>query len=162
PFRVAIVGAGPAGIYAADLMTKAERDFDLSIDLFDRLPTPFGLVRYGVAPDHPRIKGIINALIKVLDRGDIRLFTNVEYGVDLHLEEVTVRYDPVIFSPRCFADGELDLPGQELPGSYVGADIVNWNDSHPDVAHTWPLEADRVADTGNGNIALHVARVLSK
>src|SRR5690625_1956603 len=113
PFRVAIVGAGPAGIYGADLMTKAERDFDLSIDLFDRLPTPFGLVRYGVAPDHPRIKGIINALIKVLDRGDIRLFTNVEYGVDLHLEELTDRYDAVIFSTGCFVDAELDLSSEE-------------------------------------------------
>ena len=98
PFRVAIIGAGPAGIYAADLLTKAEHDLELSIDLFDRLPSPFGLVRYGVAPDHPRIKGIINALIKVLDRGDIRLFGNVEYGADINLGELTDRYDAVIFS----------------------------------------------------------------
>ncbi|MDN5793079.1 MAG: NAD(P)-binding protein, partial [Brevibacterium aurantiacum] len=104
PFRVAIVGAGPAGIYAADLLTKADRDFEISIDLFDRLPTPFGLVRYGVAPDHPRIKGIINALIKVLDRGDIRLFSNVEYGADIALGELTDRYDAVIFSTGCFID----------------------------------------------------------
>ncbi|MGO2648145.1 MAG: NAD(P)-binding protein, partial [Brevibacterium aurantiacum] len=109
PFRVAIVGAGPAGIYAADLLTKAERDFEVSIDLFERLPTPFGLVRYGVAPDHPRIKGIINALIKVLDRGDIRLFSNVEYGVDIKLEELTDRYDAVIFSTGCFIDASLNL-----------------------------------------------------
>ena len=162
PFRVAIVGAGPAGIYAADLITKAERDFDLSIDLFDRLPTPFGLVRYGVAPDHPRIKGIINALIKVLDRGDIRLFSNVEYGVDLHLEELTDRYDAVVFSTGCFVDAALDLPGIDLPGSYGAADFVNWYDSHPDVSQSWPLDAERVAVIGNGNVALDVARVLAK
>src|SRR5699024_11241112 len=94
PFRVAIIGAGPAGIYAADLLTKAEHHLDLSIDLFERLPSPFGLVRYGVAPDHPRIKGIINALIKVLDRGDIRLFANVEYGGELRSEEHTSELQP--------------------------------------------------------------------
>ncbi|WP_231445898.1 FAD-dependent oxidoreductase [Brevibacterium zhoupengii] len=162
PFRVAIVGAGPAGIYAADLLTKAERDFEVSIDLFERLPTPFGLVRYGVAPDHPRIKGIINALIKVLDRGDIRLFSNVEYGVDIKLEELTDRYDAVIFSTGCFIDASLSLPGVDLPGSYGAADFVNWYDSHPDVAQTWPLDAEKVAVIGNGNVALDVARVLAK
>ncbi|MDN6134634.1 MAG: FAD-dependent oxidoreductase [Brevibacterium sp.] len=162
PFRVAIVGAGPAGIYAADLLTKAERDFEISIDLFERLPTPFGLVRYGVAPDHPRIKGIINALIKVLDRGDIRLFSNVEYGVDIKLEELTDRYDAVIFSTGCFIDASLSLPGVDLPGSYGAADFVNWYDSHPDVAQSWPLDAEQVAVIGNGNVALDVARVLAK
>ncbi|NJC58288.1 ferredoxin--NADP+ reductase [Brevibacterium marinum] len=156
------MGAGPAGIYAADLLTKAERDFEISIDLFERLPTPFGLVRYGVAPDHPRIKGIVNALIKVLDRGDIRLFSNVEYGVDIALEELTDRYDAVVFSTGCFVDASLSLPGVDLPGSYGAAEFVNWYDSHPDVAQTWPLEAEKVAVIGNGNVALDVARVLSK
>ncbi|MGO2037994.1 MAG: FAD-dependent oxidoreductase [Brevibacterium sp.] len=162
PFRVAIIGAGPAGIYAADLLTKADRDFEVSIDLFERLPTPFGLVRYGVAPDHPRIKGIINALIKVLDRGDIRLFSNVEYGVDLGLGELTDLYDAVIFSTGCFVDAPLSIPGVDLPGSYGAADFVNWYDSHPDVGQTWPLEAEQVAVLGNGNVALDVARVLAK
>ena len=162
PFRVAVIGAGPAGIYAADLLTKADHDLDLSIDLFERLPSPFGLVRYGVAPDHPRIKGIINALIKVLDRGDIRLFGNVEYGVDISLGELTDRYDAVIFSTGCFTDAPLALPGVDLPGSYGAADFVNWYDSHPDVAQTWPLEAEKVAVIGNGNVALDVARVLAK
>ena len=162
PFRVAIVGAGPAGIYAADLLTKAERDFEVSIDLFERLPTPFGLVRYGVAPDHPRIKGIINALIKVLDRGDIRMFSNVDYGVDITLDELTDRYDAVIFSTGCFVDASLDIPGVDLPGSYGAADFVNWYDAHPDVSQDWPLEAEQVAVIGNGNVALDVARVLAK
>ncbi|WP_309130430.1 FAD-dependent oxidoreductase [Brevibacterium sp.] len=162
PFRVAIIGAGPAGIYAADLLTKAERDFELSIDLFERLPAPFGLVRYGVAPDHPRIKGIINALIKVLDRGDIRLFSNVDYGTDLHLEDLTDRYDAVIFSTGCIRDADLAIDGIDLPGSYGAADFVNWYDAHPDVPQTWPLENEKVAVIGNGNVALDVARVLAK
>lgn len=162
PLRVAIIGAGPAGIYAADLLTKAERDFDVSIDLFERLPAPFGLVRYGVAPDHPRIKGIINALIKVLDRGDIRLFANVEYGTDITREELQRHYDAVIFSTGCFIDAKLDIPGVDLDRSYGAADFVNWYDAHPDVPQTWPLDAERVAVIGNGNVALDVARVLAK
>lgn len=162
PLRVAIVGAGPAGIYAADLLTKAERDFDVSIDLFERLPAPFGLVRYGVAPDHPRIKGIINALIKVLDRGDIRLFANVDYGTDITREDLQKHYDAVIFSTGCFDDAPLNIPGIDLPRSYGAADFVNWYDSHPAVSQEWPLEAEKVAVIGNGNVALDVARVLAK
>ncbi|SMY10515.1 FAD-dependent oxidoreductase [Brevibacterium jeotgali] len=160
--RVAIVGAGPAGIYAADLLTKAERDFELSIDLFERLPVPFGLVRYGVAPDHPRIKGIQKALIKVLDRGDVRLIGNVDYGTDITLEDLRRHYDAVIFSTGSFDDARLSLPGVELPGSYGAADFVNWYDAHPDVPREWPLDAERVGVIGNGNVALDVARVLAK
>ena len=160
--RVAIVGAGPAGIYAADLLTKAERDFELSIDLFERLPVPFGLVRYGVAPDHPRIKGIQKALIKVLDRGDVRLIGNVDFGTDLTLEDLRRHYDAVIFSTGSFDDARLDLPGVDLPRSYGAADFVNWYDAHPDVSQEWPLDAERVGVIGNGNVALDVARVLAK
>lgn len=160
--RVAIVGAGPAGIYAADLLTKAERAFDVSIDLFERLPAPFGLVRYGVAPDHPRIKGIINALIKVLDRGDVRVFANVNYGTDVTLPELQDHYDAVIFSTGCISDATLNIPGIGLPGSYGAADFVNWYDAHPDYPLEWPLEAREVAVIGNGNVALDVARMLAK
>src|SRR4051794_19773685 len=94
--RVAIVGAGPAGIYAADALSKS--DADVSVDLFERLPAPYGLIRYGVAPDHPRIKGIVSALHRVLDRPKIRLFGNVEYGVDLKLGDLREFYDAVVFS----------------------------------------------------------------
>ena len=160
--RVAIVGAGPAGIYAADLLTKADRDFEVSIDLFERLPAPFGLVRYGVAPDHPRIKGITNALIKIMDRGDIRLFGNVNYGEDITLSELQDLYDAVIFSTGCFIDANLNVPGVDLPRSYGAADFVNWYDAHPDVSQEWPLDAEKVAVIGNGNVALDVARVLAK
>ncbi|GAB3558137.1 FAD-dependent oxidoreductase [Spelaeicoccus albus] len=162
PMRVAIVGAGPAGIYAADLLTKAERDFEVSIDMFERLPVPFGLVRYGVAPDHPRIKLIINALIKVLDRGDVRVFGNVEYGRDIDLAELQSMYDAVIFSTGCVRDADLDIPGIDLPGSHGGAEFVNWYDSHPDYSQEWSLDAGQVAVIGNGNVALDVSRMLSK
>ncbi|WP_333812261.1 FAD-dependent oxidoreductase [Timonella senegalensis] len=158
--RVAVIGAGPAGIYASDILSKT--DLDVSIDLFDRLPAPFGLVRYGVAPDHPRIKQIITALYKVLDRGDIRLLANVEYGVDVKLETLREFYDAIIFSTGAIKDAALDIPGIELDGSYGAADFVSWYDGHPDVPETWPLEAQSVAVIGAGNVALDVARILAK
>jgi ferredoxin--NADP+ reductase len=161
--RLAIVGAGPAGIYAADLLIKSElRDFDVSIDLYDLLPAPYGLVRYGVAPDHPRIKGIIRALYEVLDRGDIRFFGNVTYGKDITLEDLKKHYNAVIFSTGAVKDADLDIPGIELEGSFGAAAFVNWYDAHPDFPRTWDLSAKEVAVIGNGNVALDVARVLVK
>jgi ferredoxin--NADP+ reductase len=161
--RIAIVGAGPAGIYAADLLIKSElRDFEVEIDLFDLLPAPYGLVRYGVAPDHPRIKGIIRALYEVLDRGDIRFFGNVEYGKDITLEDLKQHYNAVIFATGAIRDAELNIPGINLDGSYGAADFVNWYDAHPDFPREWPLEAREIAVIGNGNVALDVARVLVK
>jgi ferredoxin/flavodoxin---NADP+ reductase len=160
--RLAVVGAGPAGIYASDLIIKAERDFDVSIDLFDLLPAPYGLVRYGVAPDHPRIKGIIRALYEVLDRGDIRFFGNVKYGTDITLDELKEHYNAVIFATGAIGDANLDIPGVELDGSYGAADFVNWYDAHPDFPRSWPLNAKEIAVIGNGNVALDVARMLIK
>jgi len=161
--RLAIVGAGPAGIYAADLIIKSElRDFDVSIDLFDLLPAPYGLVRYGVAPDHPRIKGIIRALYEVLDRGDIRFFGNVEYGKDITLDDLKAHYNAVIFSTGAVKDANLNIPGIELDGSFGAAAFVNWYDAHPDFERSWDLSAKEIAVLGNGNVALDVARVLSK
>jgi ferredoxin--NADP+ reductase len=160
--RLAIVGAGPAGIYAADILLKHDRPFDVSIDLFERLPAPYGLVRYGVAPDHPRIKGIIGALKDILDTGKIRLFGNVTFGDDITLGDLKRHYHAVIFSTGAIADADLDIPGIDLPGSYGAADFVSWYDGHPDVPRTWPLEAKTVAVVGNGNVALDVARMLVK
>ncbi|ROQ39410.1 ferredoxin--NADP+ reductase [Frondihabitans sp. PhB188] len=160
--RLAIVGAGPAGIYAADIILKAERQFDVQIDLFEQLPAPYGLVRYGVAPDHPRIKGIINALRDVLDRGDIRIFGNVRYGVDISLDDLKKHYNAVIFSTGAIKDADLDIPGIDLEGSYGAADFVSWFDGHPDVPRTWPLEASSIGVVGVGNVALDVSRILAK
>jgi ferredoxin/flavodoxin---NADP+ reductase len=161
--RLAIVGAGPAGIYAADLIIKSElRDFDVSIDLFDLLPAPYGLVRYGVAPDHPRIKGIIRALYEVLDRGDIRFFGNVEYGKDITLDDLKTHYNAVIFSTGAVKDANLNIPGIDLEGSFGAAAFVNWYDAHPDFERSWDLSAKEIAVLGNGNVALDVARVLAK
>ncbi len=160
--RVAVVGAGPAGIYAADLLIKAERDFDVEIDLFEQLPAPYGLVRYGVSPDHPRIKGIITALREVLDRGDIRYFGNVRYGEDITLADLQRHYHAVIFATGAIRDASLNIPGIDAAGSYGAADFVSWFDGHPDVPRTWPLEATDVAVIGNGNVALDVSRMLIK
>ncbi|KNH17824.1 pyridine nucleotide-disulfide oxidoreductase [Arthrobacter sp. ZBG10] len=166
PLRVAIVGAGPAGVYAADILTKSsgvkDGDFEVSIDLFEAYPAPYGLIRYGVAPDHPRIKGIVNALHKVLDRGDIRFLGNVAYGKDLTLYDFRAFYDAVIFSTGAIRDADLDIPGIGMAGSYGGADFVSWYDGHPDVPREWPLEAREIAVIGNGNVALDVARMLVK
>lgn len=160
--RLAIVGAGPAGIYAADLLLKAERDFGVEIDLFEQLPAPYGLVRYGVSPDHPRIKGIITALRDVLDRGDIRYFGNVRYGTDITLEDLKRHYHAVIFATGAIRDADLNIPGIDAEGSYGAADYVSWFDGHPDVPRTWPLEAEQVGVVGNGNVALDISRMLIK
>lgn len=160
PLRVAIIGAGPAGTYAADILSKT--DLDVSIDIIERLPAPFGLVRYGVAPDHPRIKQIIVALANVLGRGDIRLLANVNIGTDLSLQDLREHYDAVIFATGSFSDADLDIPGIDLDGSYGAADFVSWYDGHPDVPRTWPLEAKEIAVLGVGNVALDVARILAK
>lgn len=162
PIRVAIIGAGPAGVYAADILTKADREFEVSIDLFDTYPAPYGLIRYGVAPDHPRIKGIVTALHKVLDRGDIRFLGNVTFGRDLTLEDLKKHYHAVIFATGAIKDAPLNVPGVELDGSYGAAEFVSWYDGQPDVPREWPLNAQQVAVIGNGNVALDVARVLSK
>lgn len=156
--RVAIIGGGPAGIFAADLLTKAE--IDVSVDILERLPAPYGLVRYGVAPDHPRIKEIVKALQRVLAKPEVRLLGNVEYGVDVKLEDLRTYYDAVVIATGAMADRDLGIPGEEH--SYGAADFVSWYDAHPDVSQTWPLDAPSVAVLGVGNVALDVARVLAK
>ncbi|OLT29616.1 pyridine nucleotide-disulfide oxidoreductase [Nocardiopsis sp. CNR-923] len=161
-----IVGAGPAGIYAADLLTKDETlsacGTSVSIDILDKLPSPYGLVRYGVAPDHPRIKQIQGALHKILDKPEITFYGNVEYGVDLKLDDLRQHYDAVIFATGSDRDRPLDVPGANLPGSHGAADFVFWYDSHPDVSPSWHVEGTSVAVIGAGNVAVDVARILAK
>ena len=158
--RVAIIGAGPAGIYAADILTKEHES--ATVDIFDRLPAPYGLVRYGVAPDHPRIKEIVKALRRVLSGDRIRFIGNVDYGTDVDLERLQQHYDAVIFSTGASSDRPLEIPGIDLPGSYGAADFVSWYDGHPDAPRDWPLTAKSVAVIGAGNVALDVARMLAK
>ncbi|WP_239455705.1 FAD-dependent oxidoreductase [Nocardioides gilvus] len=159
--RVAVVGAGPAGIYAADILTKS--DVDVSVDLIERLPAPFGLVRYGVAPDHPRIKEIIKALQRVLAKPEVRFLGNVNFGEDVKLEDLRDFYDAVIVSTGAMADRDLNIPGEGLSGSHGAADFVSWYDAHPDVSQTWEFgDGEKVAVIGVGNVALDVARVLAK
>ena len=160
PLSVAVIGAGPAGIYAADILSKS--DIETSIDLYERLPAPFGLVRYGVAPDHPRIKQIIVALYKILQRGDIRLIGNVTVGEDITIDEMREQYDAIILATGSDQDAPLDIPGVDLDGSYGAADFVFWYDGHPDYPREWPLEAKEIAVLGVGNVALDVARMLAK
>ncbi|WP_175954583.1 FAD-dependent oxidoreductase [Schaalia sp. Marseille-Q2122] len=158
--NVAVIGAGPAGIYASDILSKS--GLDVNIDLFERLPAPYGLVRYGVAPDHPRIKQIIVALYKILQRGDIRLLGNVEVGRDVTVEDLQAHYDAVIFATGADRDAPLPIPGIDLPESYGAADFVSWYDGNPDYPRQWPLNAKEIAVIGVGNVALDVARVLAK
>ena len=160
PLRVAIFGAGPAGIYAGNILAGSYEN--VTIDLFDSLPVPYGLIRYGVAPDHPRIKGIVNSLHEMLDTGKIRFFGNVEFGRDLKVEDIHRHYHAVIFATGAIKDAKLNIPGVDLEGSFGAADFVSWYDGHPDVSRSWPLTAAQVAVLGNGNVALDVARVLTK
>lgn len=161
PLRVAIVGSGPAGIYAADILTK--QDPDVTVDIFDRLPTPYGLIRYGVAPDHPRIKQIIVALHRVLESDRISFMGNVHVGADLKLDELRQFYDAIIFATGAERDRPLGLPGIDLERSYGAADFVAFYDSHPDRPQTWNLgDATSVAVLGVGNVGLDVARILAR
>lgn len=155
---VAIIGAGPAGVYAADILQG--RDETVQIDLFEKLPAPYGLVRYGVSPDHPRIKKIQDALHDVLESPRIRLICNVEIGTDVTIEELREAYDAVVISTGADRDVDLNIPGAELPGSYGGADFVAWYDGHPDAPQEWQLDAESVAVIGAGNVALDVARMI--
>ncbi len=160
--RVAVIGAGPAGIYASDILTKSE--VDVRVDIIERDPTPFGLIRYGVAPDHPRIKEIIKALRRVLSHDDIRFIGNVNYGSDLKFDDLRLFYDAVVFATGASKDRELDLPGIDLHGSYGAADFVSWYDGHPEAPRDWDFQphAEQVAVLGVGNVGLDVARILAK
>ena len=166
--RIAVIGAGPAGVYSSDIFLRQLRkigaDMGLGdkarIDLFEKLPVPFGLVRYGVAPDHPSIKFIADALEKTLDNPDIHLYCDVEFGKDLTLEDLLERYDAVLFATGAVEDKPLPVPGTELDGVYGAARFVEWYDGYPTGARQWPLDAESVAVIGGGNVAMDVAREL--
>jgi ferredoxin--NADP+ reductase len=160
PLRVAIVGSGPAGFYAAEALFAS--DHAVEVDMFDRLPTPFGLVRAGVAPDHPKIKNVIRRYEKTASNDGFRFFGNVEIGRDLSVDELRQRYHGVLFAYGTATDRQLGIPGEDLPGSHAATEFVNWYNAHPDFAdHEFDLSAKRVVVIGNGNVAADVARMLA-
>jgi ferredoxin--NADP+ reductase len=160
-YRVAIVGAGPSGFYAADGLLRARPD--LRIDLIDRLPTPFGLVRAGVAPDHQGTKAIVRQFEKLLAQPDVRFAGNVEIGRDLSWDELRAGYDAVIVATGMTIDRKLGVPGEELPFVWGSWKFVAWLNGHPDFRIGPDLsKVGKIAVIGNGNVALDVARVLAK
>lgn len=168
--RIAVIGAGPAGVYSSDIFLRQLAKLgdelglgtDARIDLFEKLPVPFGLVRYGVAPDHPSIKFIASALEKTLDNPNIHLYADVEFGKDVTLEDLLERYDAILFATGAIKDKPLTIPGADLDGVYGAARFVEWYDGYPTGVREWPLEAERVAVIGGGNVAMDVARELMR
>jgi len=165
PVRVAIVGSGPSGMYAADALTTQD-DIPVSVDIIDRLPTPFGLVRYGVAPDHLSIRSVRDTLDKVLDKPGVRFLGNVEIGRDLSLEQLRACYDAIILTYGASSDRRLGIPGEDLEGSIAATDLVNWYCGHPraqrDLIERSIATPTAVAVIGVGNVAVDVTRVLAK
>ncbi len=168
--RIAVIGAGPAGVYSSDIFLRQLKKLgeelglgtEARIDLFEKLPVPFGLVRYGVAPDHPSIKFIASALEKTLDNPNIHLYCDVEFGKDVTLDDLLARYDAVLFATGAVKDKPLNLPGADLEGVYGAAKFVEWYDGYPTGACEWPLTAENVAVIGGGNVAMDVARELMR
>ncbi|WP_017623610.1 FAD-dependent oxidoreductase [Nocardiopsis chromatogenes] len=160
--RVAVIGSGPAGIYTADALTRQNREH-VSVDVLDRLPTPYGLVRYGVAPDHTKIKGVARALRTVLEHPRVRFLGGVEYGSHVGLEDLRGAYHAVVFATGAPTDRRMGVPGEDLPGSVAATDFVNWYCGHPDTeVERFLLDAEEAAVVGAGNVALDVARMLAK
>jgi ferredoxin/flavodoxin---NADP+ reductase len=158
--HVAVVGSGPAGVYAVAALTKAG---GVTVDVLDRLPAPYGLVRYGVAPDHVKMKSVDVALRRILEDPAVRFLGNVEVGRDIGLEELATYYDAVVFATGAAVDRRLDVPGEDLRGSFSATDFVAWYSGHPDAElDRFTLHARHVVVVGVGNVAVDVARVLTK
>ncbi|HMJ01418.1 MAG TPA: FAD-dependent oxidoreductase [Conexibacter sp.] len=161
PLRIAIVGSGPAGFYAAEQLLKAEA-VDVTVDLFERLPTPWGLVRFGVAPDHPKIKAVTRRYEKTAGMEGFRFFGNVEVGRDISVQELKDHYHAVLYAFGAAGDRRLGIPGEELAGSHSSTEFVAWYNGHPDFCdYEFDLTATTVVVVGNGNVALDVARMLA-
>lgn len=155
--RAAIIGAGPSGFYAADQLLKA----GFEVDLFDALPTPFGLVRAGVAPDHPKIKSVIRVYAKTATHEAFRFFGGVALGADVSRAELRARYHAVVYAVGTSIDNRLGVPGEDRPGSHPATEFVAWYNGHPHFAeHRFDLNSGRAVVIGNGNVAIDVARML--
>jgi ferredoxin--NADP+ reductase len=163
--QVAVVGSGPAGLYTAEALIKQAAALDppraIRVDVIDRLPTPYGLVRYGVAPDHKSIKSIAEYLRNVLEHDGVSFVGGVHLGDDVTREDLLASYDAVVYATGAMRDRHLGIPGEDLPGSVAATDFVNWYCGHPDVdPDAFSLDAESVAVIGVGNVAVDVARIL--
>lgn len=162
-YKIAIVGAGPAGYFAAQALQNMQTDsINFSIDMIERLPTPWGLVRSGVAPDHPKIKTVSKVFEKIATAGNFRLFGNVELGTDISVEQLREIYDAVVIATGSNVGNRLGIPGEELPGSISAAEFVPWYNGHPDFHGVdISLDCDTAIVIGAGNVAMDVARMLA-
>ena len=162
-YKIAIVGAGPAGYFAAQALQNLQtQELQFSIDMIERLPTPWGLVRSGVAPDHPKIKSVSKVFEKVANEPNFRLFGNVELGSDLTIEQLKERYDAIVIATGSALGKKLGIPGEDLPGSISAATFVPWYNAHPDFKDvSIDLSCDTAVVIGAGNVAMDVARMLA-
>ncbi len=164
PYHVAIVGSGPSGFFAAASLLKAadaDDNFDVAVDMLEMLPTPWGLVRSGVAPDHPKIKSISRQFEKTAEDDRFRFFGNIGIGEHVSPTELAEKYDAVVYAIGAQADRPLNIPGEELLGSVAAVDFVGWYNAHPHFEASTPdLSGRRAVVIGNGNVALDVARIL--
>src|SRR5438093_38791 len=160
PLRVAVVGSGPAGFYAAAALLDA--DLPVEVDMIELLPTPWGLVRLGVAPDHPKLKTVSRAFERIADKPGFRFLGDVEVGRDLQHDDLCRLYDAVVYAVGAQADRRLEIPGEDLPGSWSAFEFVAWYNGHPDFQELkFDLDVERAVVIGNGNVALDVARMLA-
>jgi ferredoxin--NADP+ reductase len=162
PLRVAIIGAGPTGFYAADHLFKQSK-YAVEVDMYERLPTPYGLVRYGVAPDHQKIKSVTKIFDRTARRPEFRFFGNVELGTDVTLEDLRKHYHQILFTTGAQTDRSLGIPGEDLENSHPATEFVAWYNGHPDYRdYNYDLSGERAAVIGVGNVAVDVCRILSR
>ncbi len=162
PLRVAIIGSGPSGFYAAEAYQK-QKDYEVQVDMFDRLPTPFGLVRGGVAPDHQKIKSVVKVYERIAAKPNFRFFGNVEFGTDVTHDDLVAHYHQVIYAVGAQTDRRLNIPGEDLPGSHPATEFVAWYNGHPDYRdYEFDLSQEAAVVVGIGNVAMDVARILAR
>jgi ferredoxin--NADP+ reductase len=162
PLRVAIIGAGPSGFYAAEHLFK-QKDLVIQVDMFDRLPTPFGLVRGGVAPDHQKIKSVTKVYDKIAAHENFRFYGYVELGRDVSLDDLKQFYHQIIFTTGAQTDKRMGIPGEDLIGSHPATEFVAWYNGHPDYRdYQFDLSVERAVVVGVGNVAIDVARILCR
>lgn len=162
PLRVAIVGSGPSGFYAAEHLQK-QKDVVVEIDMFERLPTPYGLVRGGVAPDHEKIKSVTKVYEKIATKPNFHFYGNVEFGKDITHDDLAAHYHAIIYAVGAQTDKRLDIPGEDLAGSYPATDFVAWYNGHPDYRNlTFDLTQETAVVVGVGNVAMDVVRILAR